>query len=1055
MRWFALLIALSSCVDSGTSSCPGRVCPSGLVCSPKGDTCVEPGAVAACVGKSDGASCAYGFCRTGLCLPIVCGNGYVEPGEQCDDGNQVAGDGCRPNCTIEFCGDGIIDPGEECDCGPDESNVAPPCTVPNSTRLDATCNPDCKNVGCGDGIVRPPEQCEPGVAITSASCLDFGFYDPDGLGCNEFCRFDTSACTESCGDGTLNGNEICDGSPPAGSCVAYAFDFGTAGCGKNTCTPTFDGCDYFGFHGVGAYGFFNAVSGAYAVTATGSIFHGESSFVWKDVYDSSHYFAAVWSSGDTTYVGGDVLVSLTPGGWREIDTITNVVAISGTGPDDVWVATGGGIVDRWDGTSWTALDSGLTDISTLWEVSPGDVMVGGAGLSRWNGTAFTAETLPAPLRVLSVWGDLASDRWAAGQAGVVLHDDGTGWKVSDTPTEASLGAIVGTGPDDVFVATASNIFTASATIYRWDGRHWSTVAITPPVRGLGVGDHHAILAASSQILRFSGSALVEPGDSDIELLGVGTVGKELFAVGQAGTALHYDGAMWLSTSTGSHEDLYDVWGDATDDVFAVGQDDTVLHWDGASWTRMGTPSSVQTLRQLVGFGPRDVYAVGDASLLHWDGALWSTVYTAPQLVGVWGMSDQDLYLLTPSDVEHWDGTSWKLMNAPIPSTCFGGGTITGSSDSDVVVAGLDYVIRWNGASWSTLPAPPHFYNRVAEWGADLFFAWSGNSVEHWDGASFSELSSATNVNALAVDPRGLELVGGPLTIQRTINGLSIDPIVGPLTTLARYDSIWVHGPDDVWIGTGSFERQTAVFYHHDGYVWSTVDVPVTAATRAYGTGDTLFVSDSATIWRYDGSWTDLQGTAGGGPIWASGPDDLYTITSDLNHWDGVTWEEPVALAGSYDAIRDVWGSAADDVYVVGADLLSGPFVEHWDGSSWQPVATPLTAIASAVFGTGPDDVYIGSTRGEIAHWNGARWNLTRTDVSDGIITFAGSARDDLFAGTDQNGLIHYDGTLWSPVRLPAGTQLSVLGMDGLSLWIVGHGSSAGGTVVHLVRDQSW
>lgn len=30
-----------------------------------------------------------------------CGDGTVDPGEGCDDGNQIGGDGCAPNCTVE------------------------------------------------------------------------------------------------------------------------------------------------------------------------------------------------------------------------------------------------------------------------------------------------------------------------------------------------------------------------------------------------------------------------------------------------------------------------------------------------------------------------------------------------------------------------------------------------------------------------------------------------------------------------------------------------------------------------------------------------------------------------------------------------------------------------------------------------------------------------------------------------------------------------------------------------------------------------------------------
>ncbi len=51
-------------------------------------------------------------------LPPECGNGILEPGEQCDDGNTTNGDGCNQNCLTEgICGNGVIELGEECDDG--------------------------------------------------------------------------------------------------------------------------------------------------------------------------------------------------------------------------------------------------------------------------------------------------------------------------------------------------------------------------------------------------------------------------------------------------------------------------------------------------------------------------------------------------------------------------------------------------------------------------------------------------------------------------------------------------------------------------------------------------------------------------------------------------------------------------------------------------------------------------------------------------------------------------------------------------------------------------
>ena|SRR3989344_487055 len=50
-----------------------------------------------------------------------CGDGTLDAGEQCDDGNTTNGDGCSAQCTIEQdepqCGDGTLDAGEQCDDG--------------------------------------------------------------------------------------------------------------------------------------------------------------------------------------------------------------------------------------------------------------------------------------------------------------------------------------------------------------------------------------------------------------------------------------------------------------------------------------------------------------------------------------------------------------------------------------------------------------------------------------------------------------------------------------------------------------------------------------------------------------------------------------------------------------------------------------------------------------------------------------------------------------------------------------------------------------------------
>ena len=70
----------------------------------------------------------------------TCGNGNVDGGEACDDGNDVTGDGCRPDCTLEACGDGIPDPDEACDDGAENGR-------------DRCCSASCQLIDRnGDGV---------------------------------------------------------------------------------------------------------------------------------------------------------------------------------------------------------------------------------------------------------------------------------------------------------------------------------------------------------------------------------------------------------------------------------------------------------------------------------------------------------------------------------------------------------------------------------------------------------------------------------------------------------------------------------------------------------------------------------------------------------------------------------------------------------------------------------------------------------------------------------------------------------------------------------------
>ena len=79
------------------------------------------------------------------------------------------------SCKSLLCGNGVVDPGETCDVG----------------LTPTTCPADCTYV-CGDGVAEAPaEDCDPGNTAT----------------CTATCKTRVPAC----GDGFINGTDVCDG----------------------------------------------------------------------------------------------------------------------------------------------------------------------------------------------------------------------------------------------------------------------------------------------------------------------------------------------------------------------------------------------------------------------------------------------------------------------------------------------------------------------------------------------------------------------------------------------------------------------------------------------------------------------------------------------------------------------------------------------------------------------------------------------------------------------------------------------------------------------------
>lgn len=160
------------CTTYGYTGCSNGACvPSSITeppffgCGGCGNGILEPGEQC-----DDGNGINDDGCSN-VCRKEYCGDGVAKPPEVCDDGNHVPGDGCDPNCKVEFCGDGIVNEGTElCDDG-------------NNDPTDGCDN--CKVTYCGDGVIQNPngqgtggpnndgrEQCDDGNNKPNDGCTN-------------------------------------------------------------------------------------------------------------------------------------------------------------------------------------------------------------------------------------------------------------------------------------------------------------------------------------------------------------------------------------------------------------------------------------------------------------------------------------------------------------------------------------------------------------------------------------------------------------------------------------------------------------------------------------------------------------------------------------------------------------------------------------------------------------------------------------------------------------------------------------------------------------------
>lgn len=536
--------------------------------------------------------------------------------------------------------------------------------------------------------------------------------------------------------------------------------------------------------------------------------------------------------------------------------------------------------------------------------------------------------------------------------------------------------------------------------------------------------------------------------------------SDVWAVGDAGTIYHYDGARWSASSSGITDTLNGVWAASATDVVAVGNSGKVIRWDGTKWAAEASGTN-RRLTAIWG-NSTDAWAVGEGgTILKRSAGTWTsqTSGVASNLNGVWGRSSTEVYAVGDAGViRKFDGSNWTAMTS---TTTVNLSAMVGDATNAVAVGQNGTVLGLSGSTWSAQT--------------------SGTSEQ------LSAVFSPSSNQFVAVGTNG--------TIVRGNAGTWSPQPAG--TTLAL-SAVRGSSSSDIWTAGAGGQ-----LIRYDGNKWTSSRTgfePNIRSVAVLKTTDVWAVGDGGLLAHYDGTkWTTVNSgtTANLNSIWAVSPTEIYvggdnrTLLRFLNN----TWAPyPVALPSNLiQDVRGVWSAGSTTIWGVStaASGASAPLnFWLWDGfSTWKVYdlkdtsgmnrvttvngiwgtmqgATVLTFVTGkgfmayinigvgmlqytylgagtemrAITGTSATDVWAVGDTGVIYRYDGAMWRLQTTGLGTAnlLSVWRQDATSPAWFGGENGTLWNFDGTSWAAKDATTRNRIQALGgLSQTDFWAAG------------------
>ena len=373
-------------------------------------------------------------------------------------------------------------------------------------------------------------------------------------------------------------------------------------------------------------------------------------------------------------IAGDIATC--PGTMSDPHTVRAVSTVSWTTAEGAAnQAVHSSYLTNWDALRWIQTDWGggagqaVFLAQNRYESDDGRVNVQTAGhvqLATAVGSGswlLHSEINPPGHHLQDVWALTATDAWAVGDDGLILHYNGTVWSIVPAPHGDRINAI------HMLSATSGWAVGDGGHIIRYNGSSWSSVS-SPST------DH------------LNGVFMVSETDG--------------WAVGDAGKILRYNGSSWSEfTDTGGNA-WYDVGLTSATDGWAVGNQGLIYRWNGTAWSPH-TDSGGTVWRTIHMLSATDGFAAGDQGLIYrWNGTTWSlsvdTGGTNWRSINLASVAD-GWVTGTGGDIYRWNGSAWTSYVSPTTSDI--NGVFMLSSSRGWAVGNQAKVFQYLGTAYET------------------------------------------------------------------------------------------------------------------------------------------------------------------------------------------------------------------------------------------------------------------------------------------------------------------------------------------------------------------